>query len=163
MSILFQGNEHLIDALVVRLESDMQSLVDRVNTEDTKNIQLKPIADVLDYMPTPTLLNRFPTIGIQDGASDLTDDVGFGGTGVHNIVAVCFVQDSDQRRLAVSLRRYARCLWSVMLDGRRLGDGWGVVDRGIRPGPTLGREEGPREWMSWVAVAIEVRAEEDPA
>jgi hypothetical protein len=31
----------------------------------------------------------------------------------------------------------------------------------VRPGPTLGRDESPRQWISTVALIIEVKSEQD--
>lgn len=158
---LFDGVEPIVDALVARFNAEIEGAVDAINAQDEKNIQLEPVTAILDYIPTPSELNIFPTVAIGSGADHLADDIGHGATGTFEIVVVVFVQDVDQRQLSIKLRRYLRAVRSVALYGRQFGPAWGVVDKGSRPGPTLGRDEGPREWMSYVSTVIECRSEED--
>jgi hypothetical protein len=161
---LFNGHEPVVDAIVARLQADLTTAIAQINAADTKGVVLDdvPDAQILDYVPTPTLLVNFPTIGVQDGLDELHDDTGTGGTGHYNFTVCCFVVDADQRRLAIKLRRYARAIKSVILQGRSLDPAWGLLDGGILPGPTLGRGENPQDWMSYVGYAFSARAEEDP-
>jgi hypothetical protein len=161
MTQLFKLNEHLIAAMVARLTADLPGVIDTINAEATDGLVIPYVDQVLDYVPTPTILNRFPTVAVQDGPSDFQDDVGWSATGVHDLVLVTFVQDADQQRLATMLRRYTRAVANVAMAGRTVGDAWGVTLNGILPGPTLGRGEEPREWISYTGVSVRLKSEED--
>lgn len=162
MTSLIRGNEEVIDTLVARLDADLPAVIAQINDDDTKGVTLEAPAAVLDYVPTPTELVSFPTVAVQDGATAIEDDTGWGGTRVIDLVVVVFCADADQRRLAIMLRRYLMAVESVALDGRTLDPAWGVVSQGTLPGPTLGRGEEPREWMSYAGVALRCKAETEP-
>lgn len=159
---VMEGLEPIIDALVARLVAELPAAVAEVNARDTKGITLTvPDTEaILDFVPTPSVLNRFPTIAIEDGPSRLTDDVGWAATGVDDLVVVVFEQHADQRELALRLRRWQLIVRSIILQGRELDPAWGLVDKGTRPGPTLGRPEDPRDWLSYTATVLEVRSEQ---
>lgn len=157
----FELNEPLIASMVARLTSDLPTVIAAINAEVIDGITMSSDVQVLDYVPTPTILNRFPTVGVQDGTSDFEDDVGWSATGVHDLVLVTFVMEADQQRLARLLRRYTRAVANVALAGRTVGDAWGVTLNGILPGPTLGRGEEPREWISYTGVSVRLKADED--
>src|SRR5439155_21841787 len=113
--------EAVIDALVVKLKAGLPDAIAQLNAADTKGIVLPDITDVLDYIPTPGQNNRLPVVGISEGPSEIADDTGHGATGDHQLVLVTFVQDADQQRLAVMLRRYTRAVLSVAIEGRSVG------------------------------------------
>lgn len=157
---LINHNEALIDAVVARLEAELPALIAELNAADDKQILLEGDPVVYDYVPAVKELNRFPAFAIQDEPAEFEDDTGFGATGVHDLTVIVYDQAPDQRTLAWSLRRYARIVASILLDGRRLEPAWGVTLNAIVPGPTLSRSEEPREWMSWCAVSVKLRIEE---
>lgn len=159
---VMEGVEPIIDAIITRFNDEVAAAVATVNARDTKGIELAapPTSAILDYVPTPSLLTHFPTIAIEDGASRLTDDNGWAATGLDELVIVVFEQDADQRRLAIKLRRWQLIIRSIVLQDRTVGPAWGLVDKGTRPGPTLGRNEDPQDWMSWTALMVEVRSEQ---
>jgi len=164
MTTVLRFGEPVIDAMVCRLRDNLPHVIDQINAADTKDIQLEYVDrdNVLDFIPVVTELVNFPTIGISESPVGLTDDVGWGATGVIPLTVVAFAVEADQRRLAVKLRRYASAVASVVLEGRQmLPEVWGITLTSIDPGPTLGRREDPRSWMSYVAVSVECKTEED--
>lgn len=161
---LLPGYEPIIDALIARFQANLPAAIAQANAEDTKGVTLADFDQtrgILDYIPAPSELTVFPTLGVQDGPSILSDDVGWSATGNHRLVVVVFMQEPDQRTMAIKLRRYTRCIRSVALAGRSLPPAWGVVDAGTKPGPTIGSDEGPRQWLSFTATALDFRSEQD--
>lgn len=158
-------NEDVVNTLRDRLETDLPAVIATINSDQTDPAFTVPSPQqVLDYIPPVADLNVFPTIGISDGDISFEDDTGWGATGLFDLTVVCFLQSSNQRELVWWLRRYGQAICRVALDGRRMGvEGWGVTLRGVRPGPTLGRDETPRQWMSTTAVTITVKTEQDDA
>lgn len=155
-------NEDVIKTLHARLTSDLATAVETINSEQTSPLYPLPApAQVFDYIPAVSELRAFPTIGLSDGDLVFQDDVGWGATGVFDITIVCFLQSADQRELVWWLRRYGQAITRVALDTRRLGEGWAVNLKNVRPGPTLGRDESPRQWMSTTAVTITVSTNQD--
>lgn len=157
---LLNYNEELIDAVVLRLQQQLPNYIAALNAMDQKDIQLEGDPIVYDYVPAIRELNRFPTFAVQDEAGGLDDDTGFAATGNYPLSIIVFDQAADQRTLAWSLRRYLRIVASIILDGRQLDPAWGVTCDGFVPGPTLGRPEEPREWMSYGGVGFQFRVEE---
>lgn len=157
-------SEPYITAVMARMESTLNDYVDALNSVVTDGFTLDHVASnaFLDYPPPVAMLSQFPTIGLQDGEIGFADDVGWSATSHGDLTIIAFDQDDDQRALAWKLRRWNRVLASCVLKDRRLPpEGWGVILKGISPGPTLGREENPRTWMSFTAMTINVRAEQD--
>lgn len=156
-------NEPLVISLQNKLTTTLNAIVDDINTNQTSPAySIEYPQQVLDYIPTISQLTSFPTVAISDGDMYLEDDVGYGATGVFELTVVAFIQDPDQRALAWKLRRYAQAMTRCILANRRLEtEGWSVVLKRVRPGPTLGRDENPRQWISTVAVIIEVKSEQD--
>lgn len=156
-------NETVVTTLKARLEAELPAIITDINaTNTTPPYPIDNIAQVLDYVPTIGDLYQFPTLAISDGPIDLVDDVGWGSTGVFQLSVIAFVQDADQRALAWRLRRTAQAIVrAVRTPINALGDGWGVYDFHVLPGPTLGRDEGPRQFMSTVAVSFMVKTEQD--
>lgn len=156
-------NEDVVNTLRDRLEADLPAVLVSINTTQTDPLYPLPMPQqVLDYIPPVSDLHVLPTIGIADGDVEFEDDVGWGATGVFDITIVCFLQSSDQRELVWWLRRYGQAIVRVALDTRRMGvEGWGVTLRRVRPGPTLGRDENPRQWLSTTAVTITVKTNQD--
>lgn len=156
-------NEDIVNTLRDRLEANLPAVIDDINS--THQDPLYPMQypyQVLDYIPPVSELTGFPTLGISDGNIAFEDDTGWGATGVFDLTVVCFLQSSNHRELVWWLRRYGQAIVRVTLAGRRLGvEGWGVTLRDIRPGPTLGRDESPRQWLSTTAVTITVKTEQD--
>jgi len=162
MGIVFPLNEPIIAAIKLRLETELVTYINALNSEITDGFTLDTFVQILDYPPPITHLDQFPTLGIQDGETGFADDTGWGATGTSLVTVVAFEQDADQQRLAWKLRRWNRVIASCLLVGRSLPpDGWGVVLNNISPGPTLGRQEDPRTFMSFSAVTIAVRSEQD--
>lgn len=156
-------NEVLVTSMKTRLETTLNPIIDTVNSSFTN--PLYPISypfQVLDFIPTIAELQQMPVLGISDGDFTLDDDTGLGATGLCDLTVVAFIQCDDQRELAWNLRRYAIAMVRCMLAGRSLPpDGWGMLLRNVRPGPTLGRDEDPRIWMSTTAVTVSIRSEQD--
>lgn len=162
MTALIQLEERVYDAIVTRLKAGLGAAIDQINAADTKGFTIERNVLVLDYVPTPRELNVFPTVALQDGPTDMEDDTGEGGTAVCSFNLVCFYLHADQRQLAVGLRRYRQAAASVALEGRAFGPIWSIQFMGTIPGPTLGRGEDPREWMSYCGIALECKAETLP-
>lgn len=156
-------NEDIINTLVARLTSDLPTEIASINSTQISPAYTVPVPQqVLDYIPPIADLTTFPTIAISDGEIQFQDDVGWGATGIFDLTIVSFLQSPNQRELVWWLRRYSQAVTRVALDGRRMGvEGWGVTLKNIRPGPTLGRDESPRQWMSTTAVTITVKTEQD--
>lgn len=160
----FQLSEPLILALVDRLRADLPAVIDEINQrpEVGINIIMPPPEAIYDYIPPPGILTSYPSIGIGEGPSKFEDDIGSSATGVFSLAIVIYEQASEQRELVWKLRRMAQAVTTVALEGRRLGNSWGVTFDSSDPGPTLvDDEENPREWMSWVGVRINARTDED--
>lgn len=162
MTAIIQLNERVYDAVIARLVAGLPAVITAINAADTKGIQLKQVADVLDYVPTPKILTDFPTVALQDGPTEMEDDTGEGGTAVCRFNLVVFHMHADQRQLAIGLRRYLQAVTSVAIEGRAVGPIWGMTFDGLIPGPTLGRGEEPREWMSYAGIALRCMAETLP-
>lgn len=156
-------NEDVINTLVARLRTNLQTEIDSINsTQTSPSYPLPPVRQILDYIPPMSDLHDLPTIGISDGDVEFEDDVGWGATGIFDLTIVCFLQSADQRELVWWLRRYGQAICRVALDTRHMGvEGWGVTLRNVRPGPTLGRDENPRQWLSTRAVTITVKTNQD--
>lgn len=153
----------IIIAIVARLNSDLNGIIDAVNASQTNpTFPIQYPQAILDYIPTVAELSALPCIGVSDGNIKWEDDTGLGATAHAQFSIVAFVQSQDQRELAWMLRRYAIAMTRCLIAGRSLPpEGWGVVVDGITPGPTLGRDESPRQWLSTVGVRIAVRWEQD--
>lgn len=163
MTNLLPDVEPLIDAMVARLLAELNPMLVQVNAAAADAIvceDFDPLA-ILDYVPVPSELNRFPCVAVSNGPHILSDDVGWSATLNARLVLITYVQAADQRSLALKLRRYTQAVRSVALRGRSLPPAWGVVDAGTRPGPTLGVEDGPRAWMSWTGTQLDLRSEQD--
>lgn len=126
-----------------------------------------PPEQIWDFVPPPSFLTAFPTLGIQDMGSRLEDDTGHSATGRHSFGVVIFCADPDQHILAWQLRRYAQAVTRVLLRGRSFDEtspplqaGWGAGFESIAWGPTLGSSATPKTWMSWCVVGIWTRREE---
>jgi hypothetical protein len=157
-------NETIVPAIQARLTANLPAIVTDINTNNTSpTYPIDQIAQVLDYIPPVSDLFQFPTIGISDGPIDLEDDVGFGATGVHEFSCVLFVQNADQRTLAWQLRRYAQAIIRALRapTNFNLGDGWGMYRFHVRPGPTLGRQSTPGQFVSTLGVSFFVKSEQD--
>jgi hypothetical protein len=161
MTVLFDISEPVIMALVSRFEERLPNAIDEINAQATDGLVLAQVDRVFDYIPARGELVSYPTIGVMEGEAELQDDVGWGATIVMPVVAICFVQAVTQRDLVRSLRRYAKAMCNVALEGRTLGPAWGVTLDGVRPGPSQNDEENPRAWESWVGVALLCKAEAD--
>lgn len=165
MTLILPGAERFVDALHAKLTAGLPAVISEINARDTKGVVLDA-PQVFDYVPSPSEMNTFPAVCIRDGEEDLKDDVGWAATGEMDLVIVCFALHADQRTLALTLRRLVQAAKTVALDGRNLnvpGDAtsaWGMRFNGTRPGPTLGRNEGPRDWMSYAALGLTVMGED---
>jgi hypothetical protein len=155
--------EPVVAALRARLEQDLPAEIDAQNAEIQDGYELDYPGEgcVLDFVPPPTQLWSFPTVGIQLGPSRFEDDNAFTATGVYNLTVVCFVQASEQQALARLIMRYARCITRVALRDRTLPPAWGTTLVQVDWGPTMTDTENPRSYLSWFGVTIQAKAEED--
>lgn len=154
--------EAVVPELRDRLETNLPAVITTINSTQTNpTFPIENPQRVLDYIPTVADMYNFPIVGISDGIFYLEDDVGWGGTGRCEFTIVVFLQHPDPRTLAWQLRRYAQAITRVCLATRSVGDGWGITLKQVRPGPTLGRDSDPKQWVSTVAVSIEVKSEQD--
>lgn len=152
--------EPIIAAFAARLTADLPGEIDAENAATTDGILLD-VPAVLDYVPPMSELTAFPAVAMCEGDGTFADDVGFGATGVYELIFVIWDQHADQRMLTVRLRRLQKAVARVALAGRQCGPAWGVQLKGLRPGPSRRREERPQEWVSWTAMAIQCKCEED--
>lgn len=160
---MIQTVEKQVTALVARLHDRLPDAVDRVNAErPAPDFPLKRPAQVLDYAPPLSRLTSFPTVAVVQGQTRFTDDTGDALTGWQSLTVVVYLQSTEPRALAWGLRRYADAVMDVVLADRNLGDnGWGIVPVSVDPGPSLTREEDPREIISFTGISFEVRTEQD--
>lgn len=161
---MIDGPEKIVAAVRARLVAELAGFVDQINALHTDGIDVTKPDDqfIYEFIPPRSMMVNFPCIGIQEGTFYLEDDTGWGGTGVVQISVVSYEQDPDPDALAKKLRRLDAAVTACVLDGRRMPpDGWGVKFIRSDPGPTLGRQESPREFMSLRATTIEVRFEQD--
>jgi hypothetical protein len=168
----YELNEPIVQALLSRLQDPTQlnaeiaNIAEGVSRQD-EAASLKPIApaQVLDFVPPPSYLTAFPTIGIQDTATLGEDDTGHSMTGKHEIGIVIFCSDPDQHILVWQLRRYLQAITRVALAGRTLpgtpgAAAWGTGFLGIEWGPTLSSTSSPETWMSFALFRMWARREE---
>lgn len=162
-------NEPFVKAVYARLSNDFEVEVSRLNdalNEDDPFTIDSPLR-VLDYIPPLEQEVSFPILAIQDLTSELADDQGHSGTGVHKGAVIAYIVDADPRTLAWKLRRYAQAIANVVYIDRAIPgvDGlptvWGLRNLKVQYGPTLEQEESPRMWMSWCGVSFEGKCEED--
>lgn len=149
-----------------QLNAEIASIAAGVAAED-ESASLVPIPpeQIYDFVPPPSFLTAFPTLGIQDMGSRLEDDTGHSATGRHVFGVVIFCSHPDQHLLAWQLRRYAQAVTRVLLAGRVLegapnGAAWGTGLNSIAWGPTLGSTATPQTWLSFCVVAIWTKREE---
>jgi hypothetical protein len=159
-------NEPVISALHQRLVDELPAAIAAANEEIAASsfaFELAEPDQVLSYIPPPSDLLTPPTIGIGDGRSTFEDDEGFSATGKHATLIVIYDQSSEQEALAWQLRRWAKVVTRIALEGRRLGDAaWGTGLIEVVPGPTLvDNPENPREWLSWVGIRIWAKRDEE--
>jgi hypothetical protein len=156
-------NEKIVTDLKAKLVAGLNTQIDAINAAQTNPLVPLPYpAQILDFIPPTSEMSQMPVVGISDGDFHFEDDTGWGATGVCDLTVVVFFQSSDMLTLAWSLRRYAQAIARCILAEREIAtEGWGVVLKGVRPGPTLGRDENPRQWMSTTAVTITVKSEQD--
>ena len=157
--------EPLVAALHQRLVDDLPAAVAAVNAEvdDGYELAAPDDAQILPYIPPPSDLLSPPTIGVGEGTSRFEDDIGSSATGRHELLIVVYEQTADQLGLALRLRRWARVLTRVALEGRSLPPvAWGTGLVGTAPGPTLVDDaDNPREWFSWTGIRIWAKTEEE--
>lgn len=163
--------EPVVNALVARLQDqqlneEIADIAANVARKD-ESASLVPIpADrVLDFVPAPSFLTDFPTIGIQDAATIAEDDTGHSVTGRHTMGIVVFCSDPDQHILAWQLRRYMQAITRIVLAERTLGTenplaAWGTGFDRISWGPTLESIASPQTWMSFAMLQIWAKREE---
>lgn len=161
-----------VHAILARLEDPAQLNVEIASiaaaipaVDERASLVPIPPAQIYDFVPPPSFLTDFPTLGIQDMGSRLEDDTGSTATGRHMFGVVIFCSDPDQHLLVWQLRRYAQAVTRVLLAGRMLegapgAAAWGTGLDGIAWGPTLGSAAKPQTWMSWCVVQIWTRREE---
>lgn len=157
---LINGSEPIVAAIKARIDTTLNGFITSVNALVTDGTTISnPIT--FDYVPTETDLVSFPAVGIQEGTFHLEDDTGWGATGVQQFGLVIFEQRYSQEELARSLRRLRAAVTACILAGRSIGPGWAVVLKRVDPGPTLSRDETPRQYMSLTVVTVEIRFNQD--
>jgi hypothetical protein len=166
--------EPIVYALLARLQDpaklnlEIANIAEGVvNQSESNSLVSVPPAQIFDFVPPPSYLTAFPTIGIQDTATLGEDDTGVSLTGRHSMGVVVFCSDPDQHILAWQLRRYLQAITRVVLAGRTLGAedplaAWGVGFERISWGPTLESVATPQTWMSFAMLQIWCRREELP-
>ncbi len=156
-------NEPIVAALVERLTTGLPAVIAAINGEIDDEATLAESIAVLDYIPPPSDLLEPPVIGIGDGRGGFEDDTGFSATGKFELLITVYEQADDQQLLVRRLRRWAKAIARVALDGRNLGEAaWGSRLVGTRPGPTLvDNPDQPREWLSWTGLLIEFKRDEE--
>jgi hypothetical protein len=167
---MIQGIEPAIDALRARLITDLNTRIDAINLERADDIVLDHVAPerILPFVPQPSLLVDFPSIGIGHGPDRFEDDTGFEATGVYDLHVLAFVQHSDQRALAILVRRMKLAVTRCVLEGRNFGSGpgipWGVTYQGGDFGPAMGKSVAqdvtPDSYMTFCAIAIRCKLDE---
>lgn len=162
---MFTLSENNIKAIHARLEAELPRYIDQVNAElvDPEYPIEQPV-HIYDFIPTTAYMTDFPVVAIGDGEIFFDDDVGWSATGNMDFAIVVWVQHPDQQQLAWMLRRYMIAIANCILEGRNLaayGGGWGLKLGKIEPGPTLGRKEKPREFLSMRALTLSIRDEQD--
>lgn len=168
----YELNEPVVVALLARLQDpallnvEIAAIAAGCTRQDEAD-SLGPVApaQVLDFVPPPSYLVDFPTIGIQDTSTMGEDDTGSSMTGRHLMGVVVFCSDPDQHILAWQLRRYLQAITRVCLAGRTLGStspmaAWGTGFAGIDWGPTLASTSKPETWMSFAMFKMWARREE---
>jgi len=165
--VTIRGVEGIVDALYARLVADLSTYIDAVNAEHTDGIVVPHPVDILEYVPPPSYLTAFPTIGVGHGPDRLEDDNGFDATGVYDLHLVAYLQDSDQRILAKMVRRMKLALQRCALEGRHLGTGtgtaWGVTYVAGDYGPLLSKnpsDNTPGTYMTSCAILIRCKGDE---
>ena len=169
-----RGTEQAVDALRDRLEADLPAAITAINAEAPATADGYTIENpqlVLDYVPPLDHLNTFPTVCVAQGPGRFEDDNAWHATGVYELAAVAFLQDSDQQALTRRIRRYNLALMRVVLKDRNLGSGtgipWGVTLKRIDFGPALADMDGladdapPRAYITFTAVVVEVKLDEE--
>lgn len=158
---ILELNEPTIRVLHARLAAGLPAAADAVNAAVTDGHTIDPPALVLPYIPSIEQQTAFPIVGIYDSRTLFSDDIGTSMTADHQIGVTAFLAEAELEPLAWKLRRYARAIASVALDGRTLAPGaYGTRAERVDWGPTLSDEEGPRTWISWVTVVIGCLSEE---
>jgi hypothetical protein len=157
-------NEIALQDLITQLVARLNGQVTAVNAIATDGVVLDQVDTtnaVLDYVPPLRAVNFFPTIAVAEQSSELVDDTGFGATGRHTFTVLVIHQHADAGLLAKMLRRYRIAVANAIMEPQRqFGSQWAVVCKGTVPGPTLGVNEDPREWLSVSGVVFELRDEQ---
>lgn len=147
----------------------MPAAIAAVNDELTDDTVIDEPRAILDFMPPPGLLNKFPTIGIEHGPGRWEDDTGYAATGVYDLIVVAFVQKHDQQQLARYVRRYHLALTrTIFTNSRNLGTGdgipWSCQLTAFDFGPALTTkqiaDQPPQTFMTWVAIGVRVKLDE---
>lgn len=156
-------NIPLVQALQTRLQNDMPTFINQVNAQFTNpDFPVDQIQNVFDFVPSIKYLSAFPAIGIAEGDITVQDDTGWAFDANTTFSVVVFEQRSEQRELSWALRKLSVAVTRCIMQGRSLPpDGWSLQLRRVRPGPTLGRDENPRQWMSTTTVQVDVRSTQD--
>lgn len=168
----YELTEPIVYALLARLQDPGQLNAELANiqqnvvrADEAKSLVPVNPEQVFDFIPPPSYLTTFPSIGIQDTASLTEDDTGHSATGKHTMGIVVFCSDPDQHILAWQLRRYMQAITRTVLAGRNLGSepslaAWATGFDRIAWGPTLESTASPTTWMSFAMLQIWARREE---
>lgn len=162
-------NERLIVAMLQRLQTGLNPIIDAINANTVANPGRNQTAIdyprvILDTPPTVKQLTNFPAVGIADGNMGFEDDVGWGATGSYEVSVVAYLSHPDPEVLAWQLRRYAQAITTVAMQGRNIdGGAWGTILKRIIPGTRLSKTDprGQTVYMCWVAVVLQAKDEQN--
>lgn len=177
---MLELTDPLATALVTLLEAGLNATIDTLNAAVSDGFTIDHVAQVLDYVPTPsTLEGGLPAVGYQDLGGQFADDLQYSMDAEHRFAAVAIVQNADQRSLAWQLRRtltaVARTIQADRTVGTPAGTGsimktkggaWAVNFLSYEPGPLLDAtplaagEAPPSAFMSYLSLVMSARRTE---
>lgn len=163
--MIIRGVEPAVNALRNRLETQLPTEIIDINSGVTDGYTITDPVAVLDYIPPPSMLMNFPIVCIGRVQGHFEDDNGSSATGVYDLAVVTYLQDVDQQALVRRLERYTLAVQRTVMYDRNLGVGtgvpWSVKLERVDYGPTLGDDKQPDNWLSWTAVTIQVKIDEE--
>lgn len=154
------GPEPVVRGVLAWLGDKVPLAIAEVNTDATDGILLPDVQQFLPYAPTPVGLEMgLPIVGIKWHPLKFEDDTGWGATGVQQFSVIVYDTDYDHATLATRLMRWVTVLMKALCPPNRqiTDEAWGTSFISADPGPTLTRGEDAREYMSLVAVTVELR------
>lgn len=164
MSRPFELSEPIIKGLKLLFQEHAAEVATLINSEVTDGFQIKPPAQILDYLPTPAQLGGgLPVIAIGDGPVEIVNDLVSSVESEPILAVEAIVQHSDPRALTWQLRRYLQLISAVIQKDRTLkGTTPMTIFRGVEPGGIAGPREPESDegYLQWSYVLIGVRRSE---